>query len=29
MPLFKLLGVLDLYVPLGRGHNLIIAEKTG
>ena len=27
MPFFKLLGLLDLYLPIGRGHNLIIGEK--
>lgn len=27
MPIFKLLGFLDLYLPIGSGNNLIIAKK--
>lgn len=27
MPIFRLFGILDLYVPLGKGNNLIIAKK--
>ena len=27
IPLFKLLGLMDLHAPFGDGHNLIIAEK--
>ena len=27
IPLFKLLGLMDIHAPIGEGHNLIIAEK--
>ncbi len=27
MPLYRLLGLLDIYLPLGRGNNLVIAKK--
>jgi SAM-dependent methyltransferase len=27
MPLYKLLGLLDIYLPLGKGHHLVIARK--
>ncbi len=28
MPLYKLLGILDLFLPLGTGNNLLIAKKS-
>jgi SAM-dependent methyltransferase len=27
MPLYKALGILDVYLPIGTGNNLIIAQK--
>ena len=27
MPFIKLLGILDIYFPLGKGNNLVIAKK--
>jgi len=27
MPLYKLLAILDLFFPLGRGNNLLIVKK--
>jgi SAM-dependent methyltransferase len=27
MPLYKLLGILDLMIPLGKGNNLLVARK--
>lgn len=27
MPFIKLLGILDIYIPFGKGNNLIIAKK--
>lgn len=27
MPLYKLLGLLDFYIPIGKGNNLIVARR--
>jgi 2-polyprenyl-3-methyl-5-hydroxy-6-metoxy-1,4-benzoquinol methylase len=27
MPLYRLLGYLDMYLPIGKGNNLLVAEK--